>query len=167
MMAAELQLGGADVVVVERRADQHLDESRARGLHSRAIEALDQRGIADRFVAQGQPHPRVGFGGVSLDISDFPTRHNYLLALSQSRFEPILADWVAELGVPMLRRCEVVGFTQDDAGVTVELSDGTSLAAEYLVGCDGGHSLVRRLAGIDFPGLDASVSYIIAEVRMD
>ncbi len=86
-----------------------------------------------------------------MDISDFPTRHNYLLALWQSLFEPILADWVGELEVPILREREVVGFAQDDTGVDVELSDNTSLRAEYLVGCDGGHSLVRKAAGIDFP----------------
>jgi len=101
-----------------------------------------------------------------LDISDFPTRHNYVLALWQSLFEPILADWVADLGVPILRSCEVLGFAQDDAGVDVELSDGTSLRAEYLVGCDGGRSLVRKAAGIDFVGLDPSTSWMIAEVEM-
>jgi len=102
-----------------------------------------------------------------LDISDFPTRHNYGLALWQSEFEPILADWVGELGVPILRGCEVVGFAQDDAGVDVEVSGDTSLRAEYLVGCDGGRSLIRRAAGIDFPGLDPSTSWMIAEVEMD
>ena len=108
-----------------------------------------------------------GFAGIPLDISDFPTRHNYGLALWQSDFEPILAGWVAELGVPILRGREVVGLAQDDTGVDVELSDGTSLRAEYLVGCDGGRSLVRKAAGIDFAGLDPSTSWMIAEVEMD
>ena len=112
-------------------------------------------------------HPFVGFAGIFLDISDFPTRHNYVLALWQSHFEPILADWVGELGVPILRGREVVGFAQDDTGVDVELSDDTSLRAEYLVGCDGGRSLIRKAAGIDFPGLDPSTSWMIAEVEMD
>ncbi len=107
------------------------------------------------------------FAGVPLDISDFPTRHNYLLALWQSIFEPILADWVEELGVPILRGLEVVGFAQDDTGVDVELSDDTSLRAEYLVGCDGGRSLVRKAAGIDFVGSEPSTSWMIAEVEMD
>ena len=104
---------------------------------------------------------------IPLDISDFPTRHNYVLALWQSQFEPILAGWVGELGVPILRGREVVGFAQDDTGVDVELSGDTSLRAEYLVGCDGGRSLVRKAAGIDFPGLDPSTSWMIAEVEMD
>ena len=78
------------------------------------------------------------FGGIPLDISDFPTRHNYGLALWQREFEPILAGWVAELGVPILRGREVVGLAQDDTGVDVELSGDASLRAQYLVGCDGG-----------------------------
>ncbi|MDQ1439176.1 MAG: 3-(3-hydroxy-phenyl)propionate hydroxylase [Acidimicrobiaceae bacterium] len=167
MLAGELALAGVDVVIVERRANQDVDGSRAGGLHSRSIEVLDQRGIAERFLSAGQTHPAVGFGGSVLDISDFPTRHNYLLALWQSQFEPILADWVEELGVPTLRSREVVGLAQDDAGVDVELSTGTSLRAEYLVGCDGGRSLVRKAAGIDFTGLDPSTSWMIAEVEMD
>ena len=167
MLAGELALAGVDVVIVERRTSQDVDGSRAGGLHSRTIEVLDQRGIAERFLAAGQSDPGPAFAGIPLDISDFPTRHNYVLALWQSQFEPILADWVGELGVPILRGREVVGFAQDDAGVDVELSDGTSLRAEYLVGCDGGRSLVRKAAGIDFAGLDPSTSWMIAEVEMD
>jgi len=167
MLAGELALAGIDVAIVEPRADQHVDGSRAGGLHSRTIEVLDQRGIAQRFLAAGQVHPALAFSGNVLDISDFPTRHNYVLALWQSHFEPILADWVGELGVPTLREREVVGFAQDGTGVDVELSDNTSLRAEYLVGCDGGRSLVRRAAGIDFAGLDPSTSWMIAEVEMD
>ena len=166
MLAGELALAGIDVVIVERRTSQDLDGSRAGGLHSRTIEVLDQRGIADRFLAAGQVHPALGFSHVALDISDFPTRHNYILALWQRLFEPILAAWVTELGVPILRGRDVVGMAQDDAGVDVALSDGTSLRAEYLVGCDGGRSVVRKAAGIDFVGLDPSTSWMIAEVEM-
>jgi 2-polyprenyl-6-methoxyphenol hydroxylase-like FAD-dependent oxidoreductase len=167
MLAAELALAGVDVAIVERRTSQDLDGSRAGGLHSRTIEVLDQRGIAERFLSEGQEHPFVGYAGTFLDISDFPTRHNYLLALWQSHFERILAGWVGELGVPILRGCEVVGFAQDDTGVDVGLSGDTSLRAEYLVGCDGGRSLVRKVAGIDFPGWDPTSSHLIAEVEMD
>ncbi|MGH9263144.1 MAG: FAD-dependent monooxygenase [Acidimicrobiales bacterium] len=167
MLAGELALAGIDVVIVERRANQDVDGSRAGGLHSRTIEVLDQRGIAERFVSAGQAHPKAGYALISLDITDFPTRHNYVLGLPQSRFEPILADWVDGLGVPILRRCQVVGFAQDDSGVDVELSGDTSLRAQYLVGCDGGRSLIRKAAGIDFPGLKPSTSWMIAEVEMD
>ena len=167
MLAGELALAGVDVTIVERRTSQDLDGSRARGLLPRTIEVLDQRGIAERFVSAGQVYPAHGFALIPLDISDFPTRHNYVLGLLQSHFERILAGWIGELGVPIRRGCEVVGLAQDDAGVDVELSDDTSLRAGYLVGCDGGRSLVRKAAGIDFPGLDASTSWMIAEVEMD
>jgi 2-polyprenyl-6-methoxyphenol hydroxylase-like FAD-dependent oxidoreductase len=163
MLAGELALAGVDVAIVERRASQDLAGSRAGGLHARSIEVLDQRGIAERFLSQGRVHPTVLFSGISLDISDLPTRHNYLLALRQERIERILAAWVEELAVPIHRGCEVTGFVQDETGVDVELSDGRSLRTKYLVGCDGGRSLIRKQAGIDFPGWDPSISYLIAE----
>jgi 3-(3-hydroxy-phenyl)propionate hydroxylase len=165
MLAAELALAGVDVAIVERRANQDLNGSRAGGLHSRTIEVLDQRGVAERFLSEGQAHKVVHFH-VPLDISDFPTRHNYILGLWQNHIERILADWVDELAAPIYRAREVTGFTQDDAGVDVKLSDGASLRAEYLVGCDGGHSLIRKAAGIEFPGWDPTMSWLIAEVEM-
>ena len=167
MLAGELALAGIDVVVVERRANQDVESSRSRGLHSRTIEVLDQRGIADRFLAEGQAVQVQAFARIPLDISDFPTRHNYGLALLQNHFERILAGWVHELGVPFVREREVTGFTQDDTGVDVELSDGRSLRTEYLVGCDGGRSVIRKAAGIEFRGWDATTSWLIAEVEMD
>ena len=166
MLAGELALAGVDVAIVERRASQQLDGSRAGGLHSRTIEVLDQRGIADRFLAEGEAMQIAGFSGITLDISDFPTRHNYVLALWQSHFERILAAWVSELAVPIYRGSEVTGFAQDDTGVNVELSGGPSLRAEYLIGCDGGRSLIRKVADIEFPGWDSSVSSLVAEVEV-
>jgi 3-(3-hydroxy-phenyl)propionate hydroxylase len=166
MLAGELALAQVDVAIVERRANQDLAGSRAGGLHSRTIEVLDQRGIAERFLSQGQVIQVAGFAMIPLDISDFPTRHGYGLALTQNCIEPILAAWVDELKVPIYRECEVTGFAQDDTGVHVELSDGRPLRVNYLVGCDGGCSLIRKKAGIDFPGWDPSVSYLIAEVEM-
>ena len=163
VLAAELALAKVDVVVVERRATQDLPGSRAGGLHARTIEVFDQRGIAERFLSEGKVMQVAAFGMNPLDISDFPTRHNYGLALFQDRIESILAEWVAGLGVSILRAREVTGFTQDDAGVDVALSEGGSVHAQYLVGCDGGRSLIRKAAGIDFPGWDASLSYLIAE----
>jgi 3-(3-hydroxy-phenyl)propionate hydroxylase len=165
MLAGELALAGVDVAIVERRASQGLAGSRAGGLHSRTIEVLDQRGIADRFLSEGQPHKIVRFH-VPLDISDFPTRHNYVLGLWQNRIESILAGWVGELAVPIYREREVTGFAQDNTGVDVELSDGRSLRAQYLAGCDGGRSLIRKTAGIEFPGWDPTTSWLIAEAEM-
>jgi 2-polyprenyl-6-methoxyphenol hydroxylase-like FAD-dependent oxidoreductase len=166
MLAGELMLAGIDVVIVERRTSRVLDGSRAGGLLARTIEVLDQRGIVDRFLAEGQAMQVQGYAYIPLDISDFPTRHNYGLGLWQSHFERILGGWIDELGVPTLTGREVVGFTLDDAGVDVDLSDGTSLRAQYLVGCDGGRSAVRKAAGIEFAGFDPSISFMIAEVQM-
>jgi 2-polyprenyl-6-methoxyphenol hydroxylase-like FAD-dependent oxidoreductase len=166
MLGAELALAGVDVVIVERRASQDLDGSRAGGLQSRTIEVFDQRGIADRFLSEGQVAQVAAFAGTTLDISDFPTRHNYGLGLWQKHIERILAGWVGELEVPIHRGREVTGFAQDDTGVDVRLSNGESLRAEYLVGCDGGRSLVRKGAGIDFPGWEPTKSNLIAEVEM-
>ena len=167
MLAAELTLAGTDVVIVERRASFKLESSRSRGLHSRTIEVLDQRGVVDRFLAEGKVRQVQAFGGVPMDISDFPTRHNYGMALLQSHFERIMSGWIDELGVPILREREVMGFTQDDSGVDVALSDGTSLRAKFLVGCDGGRSVVRKAAGIEFAGWDPTTRWIIAEVEME
>ncbi|HEV2271798.1 MAG TPA: FAD-dependent monooxygenase [Steroidobacteraceae bacterium] len=163
MLAGELALAGVDVAIVERRATQELAGSRASGLHSRTIEVLDQRGLADRFLSQGQLHNIVHFH-IRLDISDFPTRHNYVLGLWQQHIERVLADWVGELEVPIYRAREVTGFVQDEAGVDIELSAGQLVRAQYLVGCDGARSLVRKAAGIEFPGWDAATSWLIAEV---
>ena len=166
MLAGELALAGVDVVVLERRPSQELAGSRAGGLHARTLEVLDQRGIADRFLSAGRKAQVAGFGGARLDISDFPTRHNYGLGLWQNHIERILAGWVAELRVPVRYGVEVTGFTQDDDGVHVETSGSRTLRAQYLAGCDGGRSLVRKAAGIGFPGWDATTSALIAQVEM-
>jgi 3-(3-hydroxy-phenyl)propionate hydroxylase len=165
MLAAELALAGVDAAIVERRASQELAGSRAGGLHSRTIEVLDQRGVAERFLSQGQIHKAVHFH-VPLDISDFPTRHNYVLGLWQNHIERILGEWVDELAVPIYRERQVTGFTQDDDGVDVELSDDQRMTAQYLIGCDGGRSSIRKAAGIEFPGWDATTSWLIAEAEM-
>ncbi|MCU1520197.1 MAG: putative aromatic compound monooxygenase YhjG [Arthrobacter sp.] len=166
VLAGELALAGIDVAIVERRAGQDLAGARAGGLHSRTIEVFDQRGIADRFLSQGQVAQVAGFASTRLDLSDFPTRHPYGLGLWQNHIERILAGWVAELGVTTYRGREVTDIAQDDTGVDVGLSDGRSLRAEYVAGCDGGRSLIRKAAGIAFPGWDPTTSSLIAEVEV-
>ena len=166
MLAAELRLAGIDVAIVERRPNQEIDGLRSGGLHARTIEILDQRGVAERFLSEGQVAQVAGYAGVRLDISDFPTRHPYGLGLWQNHIERILAGWAGELGAIFHRGCEVTNFTQDSAGVTVGLSDGRVFRGAYLVGCDGGRSLVRKTAGIDFPGWEATSSNLIGEVEM-
>ena len=167
MLAAELALAGVEVAIVERRASQDLIGSRAGGLQSRTIEVLDQRGIADRFLSQGQVAQVAGFSWIRLDMSDFPTRHPYGLGLWQNHIERILAGWLEELPVTFYRGREVTGFAQDDSGVNVQLLDSQPLRAEYLVGCDGGRSVIRTAAGIEFPGWDPTTSDLIAEVELD
>ena len=165
-LAGELALAGIDVAIIERRASQDLTGSRAGGLHARTIEVFDQRGIAERFISQGQPVQVVGFQMIRLDLSDFPSRHPHTLGLWQAHIERILVEWLGELKVPIYRGREVTGFWQDDTGVDIGLSDARSMRAQYLIGCDGGRSRVRKTAGIDFAGWDPTTSALIAEVEM-
>jgi len=166
MLAAELAVAGVDVAIVEPRPDDELADSRAGGFHARTIEVLDQRGVADRFLAEGDVVQALMFGAKQLDMSDFPTRHPYSLGIFQNKIERIMGAWVAELPVRIYRSTEVTGFAQGDTGVDVALSGGGSLRAEYLVGCDGGRSVVRKTAGIDFAGWDATKSALIAEAEV-
>src|SRR3954447_15188289 len=161
-LAAELALAKVDVAIVERRASSDLESARAGGLHSRTIEAFDQRGVAGRFLSEGQTVQAMSFASIPLDLSGFPTRHPYVLGLWQNHIERILAGWVEELGVPVHRGREVTDLAQDDEGVDVELA-GRSLRADYLVGCDGGRSVVRKAADIEFAGWDPTTSSLIAE----
>ena len=166
MLAAELALANVEVTVVERRSDHALVGSRAGGIHARTIEVLDQRGVADRFLAEGRVAQVATFASTVLDMSDFPTRHPYSLGIWQNQVEEIMAAWIVELPVQIHYGREVTGFAQDGTGVNVELSDGRSLRANYLVGCDGGRSVIRRAAGIEFEGWDATRSNLIAEVEL-
>jgi len=165
MLAAELALAKVDVAVVERRPSHVLVGSRAGGFHSRTIEVLDQRGVADRFLAEGQVAQAAMLATTVLDMSDFPTRHPYSLGIWQNKIERIMAAWIAELPVVIYHGSEVTGFAQDDAGVDVVRSGGQALRARYLIGCDGGRSLIRKAAGIEFPGWDPTRSNLIAEVE--
>jgi len=166
MLAAELALAGVDVAIVERREDHGVVGSRGSGLHPRTVELLDQRGIADRFLAEARTFAAMPFGGASLDMSDLPTRHPYFVGILQDRTERLLADWLAELPVRIRYGSELTGFEQDDDGVELRLAGGETLRARYLVGCDGGRSLVRKVAGIEFPGIAATRSNLIAEVDL-
>lgn len=165
MLAAELTLAGIEVGVIERRPTAEFNRSGALGLHARTIEAFDQRGIADRFLAEGTIAQVAGFGHTRLDISDFPTRHNYGLALLQKHIERIIAGWIEELGVPVYRGREIVGFSEDADSIELTLADVEPARGQYVVGCDGGRSFVRKAAGIGFVGSDPTISHLIAEVE--
>ncbi|MDE3133338.1 MAG: FAD-dependent monooxygenase [Acidobacteriota bacterium] len=166
MLAAELALQEVDVAIFERRPDHELAGSRAGGFHARTVELFDMRGVIDRFLAEGQTAQAAMFGTTLLDMSDFPTRHPYAIGIFQNKIERIMAAWIAELPVEIHYSREVIGFAQDKAGVELRLADGESVRTRYLVGCDGGRSLVRKLAGIEFPGWDASKSSLIAEAEV-
>ncbi len=166
MLAGELALAGVEVQIVERRTTSELVGTRARGFHARTIEILDQRGLADRFLAEGQTVQALSFGGTPLDVGDLPTRHPYTLGLGQSHIEQILLGWVEELGVPVRRGLEATGFVQDESGVELHLADHEPLRTSYLVGADGGRSVVRKAAGIGFPGAEATRSHLIAEAEV-
>lgn len=144
MLAAELALAGVDVGIVERRSDHVLVGSRAGGFHARTLEVLDQRGVVERFLGEGRPAQAVMVASSVLDMSDFPTRHPYSLGIWQNQIESIMAAWVAELGLSVQYGREVVGLSQDDRTVAVQLADGATMTAGYLVGCDGGRSVLRR-----------------------
>ncbi|MGW4379801.1 FAD-dependent oxidoreductase [Kitasatospora sp. NPDC004531] len=165
MLACELRLHGVEVVALERLTAP-TGESRGQGLHARSVEVMDQRGLLERFRAVS-PEYRVGglFGGVMKDWPEgMDTAHPYGLATPQPVTERLLAERAEELGVRLRRGCEVVGLAQDEEGVEVEVADGSRLRARWLVGCDGGRSTVRRLAGVAFPGEPARVETLLGQM---
>ncbi|GHH48142.1 rifampin monooxygenase [Lentzea cavernae] len=167
MLAGELRLHGVGVVVLERDAEP-TKVVRALGLHARSIEVMDQRGIADRFLDAGTTHPLAGFfAGIERSAPErLDTKFPFVLGLPQPQIERLLTEHAVEAGAEIRRGSTVVAFAQDDEGVTVELSDGTSLRGKYLVGCDGGRSTVRKLAGIDFPGEPTRVETLLGEMEI-
>ena len=172
MLACELRLAGAEVTVVERLPER-TGESRAGGIHSRTLEVLDQRGISDRFLAAGRLEPVGHFSGLYLEFDEAESRHPYPLTILQPVIERLLEERAAELGLRVRRSAEVTGARQDEDGVSVELNAGpapqaapSTLRARYLVGCDGGRSVVRKLADIDFPGTAATMTSLIGDVEL-
>ena len=168
LLACELRLAGADVVVLDKLA-KRTGESRASGIHARTIEILDQRGIAERFLAAGRPLPAGHFSGLRLDFSRFETRYPYALVIVQAAVERLLEQRAAELGVEVQWSAEVTGVEQNEDGVAVDVrrSSGTDgILAAYLAGCDGGRSSVRKAAGIGFPGTAGTVTAIVGDVEL-
>ncbi|MFE2967647.1 rifampin monooxygenase [Streptomyces sp. NPDC059340] len=171
MLAGELRLHGVHVVVLEKLTEP-TKESRGRGLHTRSVEMMDQRGLLDRFLAVSEKFQVGGFfGGILKPWPDrLDTAHPYGLSTLQPATERLLNERALELGAEIRRGCEVVGLSQSDdgagAGVTVELADGTHLRSRYLVGCDGGRSVVRRELGVGFPGEPAKVETLLGDMEM-
>lgn len=167
MLAAELRLHQVRVVVLEKLTEP-TKQSRGQGLHARSVEVMDQRGLLDRFLAVSEKFQVGGlFGGIMKSWPDqLDTAHPYGVATPQPVTERILNERALELGTEIRRGCEVVGLTQDEDGVSVVLADGTTLRSRYLVGCDGGRSTVRKLLGVDFPGLPATVETLLGEMEV-
>ncbi|WP_433289347.1 rifampin monooxygenase [Pseudonocardia sp. CA-142604] len=167
MLACELRLHGVDVVVLEKEPEptKHV---RALGLHVRSIEVMDQRGLLERFLAQGRQFPVGGFfAGIDKPSPErLDTAHGYVLGIPQPITERLLAERATELGAEIRRGCEVVGLSQDGHGVTADLADGTRLRSGYLAGCDGGRSTVRRLLGVGFPGEPSTVETLLGEMEV-
>jgi rifampicin monooxygenase len=165
MLAGELRLHGVDVLVLERDAEP-TKIVRSLGLHARSIEVMDQRGLLERFLALGTQHPLGGFFAAipkpSPDRLD--TAHGYVLGIPQTTTHRLLAEHATEVGAEIRSGCELVGLSQDEHGVTVELADGTQLRSRYLVGCDGGRSTVRKLLGVGFPGEPSRVETLLGEM---
>lgn len=168
MLASELRLHNVDVLVLERDAEPS-QQVRSLGLHPRSIEIMDQRGLLERFLAHGKQYPGAGgrFAGIDKPPpANLDTAHGYVLGLPQPVTDRLLAERAVELGAQVRRGCEVAGFEQDAEGVSVDLADGTRLRSGWLVGCDGGRSLVRQLLGIGFPGEPAKTEWILGEVEV-
>jgi 2-polyprenyl-6-methoxyphenol hydroxylase-like FAD-dependent oxidoreductase len=168
MLAAELRLHGVRVLVLERDAVPS-PAVRSLGLHPRSIEILDQRGILDRFLTVGQQYPGMlgRFAGIDKPApTNLDTAHGYILGIPQPVTDRLLTERAEQLGAEIRRGVELVGFSQNQNGVDVELADHTHVHARWLVGCDGGRSLVRKMLGVGFPGESATTEWILGEVEI-
>jgi rifampicin monooxygenase len=167
MLAGELRLHGVRVLVLDKETEP-TRQVRSLGLHVRSIEVMDQRGLLERFLAQGRRYPLGGFfARIDKPAPDrLDTAHPFVLGIPQTATDRLLAERAVEVGAEIRRGCELVGLSQDEDGVTAELADGTRLRSRFLVGCDGGRSTVRRLLGVGFPGEPATVEWLLAEAEV-
>ena len=166
MLACELALGGVAVRVLEERASTP-NITRAFAVHARTLELLDARGLAEDLIPRGVAVYEIAPpGGTTLDLRELPGRYAMLLIVPQSGTEQVLESRAVELGVPIVRGAEVVALTQDDDGVTVECAGGETIRAKYVVGCDGAHSTIRDLVGIDFVGKQYETHILLADVAL-
>ncbi len=166
MLAGELALGGVGVRLLEERTDMP-NITRAFAVHARTLELLDARGMADELLTRGVPVYEIAPpGGATLNLRELPSRFAMLFIAPQSGTEQVLQMRTDKLGVPIVRGAEVVGLAQDDDGVTVDCADGSVVRAKYVVGCDGAHSTVRRLVGIDWVGKQYETHILLADVHL-
>nr|WSX72933.1 FAD-dependent monooxygenase [Streptomyces sp. NBC_00899]WSX80999.1 FAD-dependent monooxygenase [Streptomyces sp. NBC_00899] len=166
MLAGELRLAGIDVIVVER-LPRRTGESRGLGFTARTMEVFDQRGLLARF-GQVDTSDQGHFGGVPVDFSVLEGAHQAAKSIPQSATEAVLEAWATDLGVDIRRNHELLAIAEKDDAVeiTVRGPEGEHrLRAEWLVGCDGGRSAVRKAAGFDFPGTAATMEMYLADLR--
>ena len=166
MLAAELRLHGVDVLVLEKDAAPSLSV-RSLGLHARSIEIMDQRGLLDRFLAEGTQYPGAArFAGIDKPSPpDLDTAHGFVLGIPQPVTDRLLAERAAELGAEVRRGAEVAGVEQDGDGVTVALADGTA-SGPLARRMRRRPQPVRRMLGIDFPGEPAPTEWLLGEVEV-
>ena len=166
MLACELALGGAKARLLEERTDMP-NITRAFAVHARTLELLDARGLADELLTRGVPVYEVAPpGGATINLRELPTRFGMVFIVPQSGTEKVLQARADELGVEIIRGAKVVGLRQDHTGVTLDLAGGDSVRAEYVVGCDGAHSTIRQLVGIDFIGKQYETHILLADVHL-
>ena len=172
MLATELALAGVDVEVVEREAAPS-GQARGGGVNPRTAEVLAMRGLLDAVTKRGAIPLQGGahFAGlpVPLDARPWRTRYPAGVAVWQDRLEEVLEERLGELGGTVRRGTELTGLHADPDGVTATVSGPTEverLRAEYLVGCDGGHSTARGLAGVGFPGRAGTMAAVSADVEL-
>jgi 2-polyprenyl-6-methoxyphenol hydroxylase-like FAD-dependent oxidoreductase len=167
MLAIELRLHGVRVVVLEKDAAP-TEVVRSLGMHARSVEVLDQRGLLERFLEVGTQHPVRGFfAAIPKPAPDrLDTAHGYTLGIPQPVTVRLLTERATEVGTEIRRGREVVGLSQDEHGVTVELANGTPLRSRYLVGCDGGRGAVRKLLGVGFPGEPTRHEWLLGEMAV-
>ncbi|MEV6948286.1 FAD-dependent monooxygenase [Streptomyces sp. NPDC051172] len=166
MLAGELRLAGSSVIVLERLA-QPSGESRGLGFTARTMEVFDQRGLLPRF-GEIETGTMGHFGGLPLDLGCLDGRHEAAKVVQQSVTERVLESWATELGADIRRRHEFLELDDltDSVVVRVRGPEGEHvLRASYLVGCDGGRGRVRKAAGFDFPGSEATAELLLADIR--
>lgn len=166
LLAGDLAHAGIHTTLIERHA-QGSELTRAFAVHARTLEALDARGLADPLIQRGQPVSRARlFGGLAVSFSGLPSRFPFILITPQYEVESLLEERAKNAGAEILRGTEVTGLRQDADGAEVDLRDGQTLRAAYVVGADGHRSTVRRLCGLPFPGKTVIESMMLADVRL-